>query len=73
MKIEIVVDGEVIHTQQADKYYAHEYHEMINTLSAKLGVRLGEQNLTMDQICMGVDMLKLGWSVDRLRAEMWRR
>lgn len=73
MKIEILVDGEVIHTQQADKYYVNEYYDMINSLSAKLGVRLGERNLTMEQISMGVDLLKLGWSVERLRKEMWGR
>lgn len=73
MKIDILVDGQTVHTQQADRYYYNEYMDMVNTLSAKLGVRLGERNLTMEQICMGVDMLIYGRSVEWIRKEAWGR
>ncbi len=73
MNIQVLVDGKLIYNKDADDYYSHEYHELVNDLSRELGVHLGEFNLSPDQIVMGVQMLKRGWTVERLRSEMWRR
>lgn len=74
MKIEILVDGEVIHTEQAGQYYANEYHEARNTLASYLGVHLGEVNPSMERLIHAVYMItKYGWTVAQVRKELWGR
>lgn len=73
MKIEIVVDGKVIHKEDAPDHYRREHVELINDLSRELGVQLGEFNLTADEIVLGVHMLKMGWTPQRLHDEIWSK
>lgn len=74
MKVEILVDGKLISESYLADYYRAEFEEARNTLSMHVGIQWGEIKPSMDELIHAVYMITHhGWSVERVRKEMWRR
>jgi hypothetical protein len=74
VKVEIFVDDKLISESHLSNYYRNEFEEARNTLSSYVGIQLGEVKPDMDALLQAVYMItRHGWSVERVRREMWRR
>jgi len=74
MKVEILLDKKLIAETYVDDHYYQEFEKARNTLSTMVGIRLGEIKPEMDRLLQAVYMItKHGWSVERVRKDMWGR